>query len=213
MANYTILLRHGESYKNVKDKHGGEGTNLTNNGIKQINNFINYLKDQNLINQYKIYHSNKKQVFHTAQLLSELLNTSLIFDERINPLYLGALDDLSTKDALELYPEPASLMECWRRNEIEIIDLVIPNAENLFHFWDRGVSFINYIKTSDHNTIIVGTRSILTLLLSILLGRSIKRNGGYKNIDIPLASYITFQYNLKKKEFALISELTNLNKI
>jgi len=90
------------------------------------------------------------------------------------------------------HPGAAELMEKWRRGEIEIWQLHIPLAEDLTEFWNRGSSFLNSLKCHKGLHVVIGTRSILTLLISILLNRTIEPGGGYKVIEIPLGGLITF---------------------
>jgi len=202
-----ILIRHGESYKNIEDRHGGVGNNLTNLGRKQIIEFRSKLKDLTLT-PIQIFHSNVPQTYESAELLAIDLKCPLIFDERIKPLNIGLLDGLSREEASSQFPQIASLMELWRNGEIEIHELLLPEGEDLESFWNRGCSFMDYIKTFEGLNIIVGTRSILILLISIALNRSIKKGGGYKTIEINNSSFITFDF--LNDSFSIDNSLTNI---
>jgi broad specificity phosphatase PhoE len=188
-----ILVRHGESLKNLADKHGGNGDSLTDLGERQIKVFYELVKNLN-IPQIRIHCSNVHQAVESATIVAKFFGIEAIVDERIRPLDIGVLNGLSKAEAKSRYPESANLMESWRNGELEIRQLIIPNAESLDLFWERGVSFIDSIKNTEGVNVVVGTRSILTLLISILLKRDTSIGGGYKSIEIPNGTYISFNF-------------------
>ena len=202
-----IIARHGESLKNVQDRHGGPGEPLTAKGKEEVDNLVSSISKIS-VQPRIIYCSNIPQVLETARILSDSLIAKITFDERIRPLDLGVLSGLSREEALQRYPGPAELMEKWRRGEIEIGQLEIPLAEGLEAFWKRGLSFIDSIKYQKGLDIIVGTRSILTLLISILLKRGIEPGGGYKAIEIPSGGFATFA--LHNDSHHALQDLSNL---
>ncbi|MEO0127648.1 MAG: histidine phosphatase family protein [candidate division WOR-3 bacterium] len=203
------LIRHGESIKNIEDRHGGIGASLTAKGREEIAFCINYINQINSKSKCVVYYSNKPQLRESAEIIANSLSADLIVDSRIRPLYLGVLDGLSREEALNLHPETAILMERWRKGEIEISGLKIPNAENLQQFWNRGMEFIMDITQKDFIHIIVGTRSILTLLISILLERTIQVGGGYKYIEIPTGGILTFVYKTERRHYELETNFSN----
>lgn len=186
-----ILLRHGESIKNVEDRHGGAGNGLTELGEEQIERFCSVFN--RIFGQpTSITCSNTLQVIESATIISKKFGCSFQIDDRLFPLDLGVLSGLSKIEASEQYPDVAQLMESWRKGNIEIRELIIPQAEPLNDFWKRGNSFIKHVVNTEGVHIVIGTRSILTLLISILLYRDIEVGGGYKSIEIPNGAYISF---------------------
>jgi broad specificity phosphatase PhoE len=202
------LLRHGESIKNLEDRHGGVGKGLTDRGRTQIINFTDIIKPFTVA-PIRVFHSNIIQTSETAEIIGKNLNCPIIYDDRIKPLNIGLLDGLSREEASLKFPEIAKLMEAWRNGEIEINQLKIPESENLLDFWNRGTFFINDLKKSDGLNIVVGTRSILILLISIAVNRSILPGGGYKEIVIQNSNFITFDY--LDNNFVLNNSLSNFN--
>jgi len=176
--SWILLIRHVESYKNIRDEHGGKGDKLTiygHNQIERILTSIKFIQNTFLLeNKCKfngIWCSEIIQINETATLLGNFLSLQKHFDDRIRSLNLGLLSGLSKKDALKRHPKVANDLEKWRQDKLEIIDLIIPEAEIFQDFYQRGQDFINYISNTKLNPIIIGSRSILILLLNILLSR------------------------------------------
>jgi len=202
-----VLLRHGESNKNLKDKHGGPGEPLTEKGKQEIINASKMINEIKALKSAIIYYSERQQLIETVNFLCPLINGIAKADNRILPLGLGILDGLSNEEAMRKFPYTAKLMNEWREGKIEICDLIIPKAESLQNFWNRGKNFLSEIIAEESFPIIVGTRSILTLLISILLKRGIMRGGGYKSITIPPGGMLTF--SKKGSNFSLLDEYCN----
>ena len=119
-----------------------------------------------------IYYSDAIQAFQTAEMISSHFNVPIINDNRIKPLDMGCVAGLSRDEAQQMYPEAAGRLDMWRTGRLEIRDLMLPGAESFDSFWNRGVSFIEEIATKQNVFVLVGTRSLLILLLNILLNRS-----------------------------------------
>jgi len=169
---HIVLIRHAHSEKNAEDRHGGEGRNLTQRGKRELDMLIEYLQSELSVSPSVIYYTPLTQTQLTAQFLCRALHTKCLTDERLRALNLGVLAGLSKEEAARKYPMAAERLEKWRQGSLKIENLDIPEAENHFHFWDRGVSFLENIlgrgKTKD-DFVVVGTRSILILLLNILI--------------------------------------------
>lgn len=187
-----VLVLHGESFKNIEDRHGGRGASLTQKGRDDVNIINSYLRNINTSSEYIFYYSDRQQVIQTAKIIAKNMKANLICDTRISPLYLSVLYGLSREEDEQKYSKVEGLMEKWRKGNIEIALLKIPKAESLEDFWERCFKFIGEIKKKKSTHIVVGTRSILTLLISILLNRTIELGGRYKYIEIPTGGILTF---------------------
>jgi broad specificity phosphatase PhoE len=194
---YLIFLRHGESIKNVQDRHGGPGANLIPKAEEEIRNAAKTLIQVG-IQPVEVYTSPVPQAIQTAHLLGSFFEVSVSIEPLLKPLDLGVLSGLSHQEAKKLYPYPAALMEMWRRGEIELHQLVLPGAEDYRMFYDRGQRFLTKCEDSKKNMLIVGTRSILICLVSILLGRTIEPGGGYREIPISCCDFFVFKRNSGK---------------
>ena len=181
--NRVFLIRHAHSLKNVRDQHGGPGSEITEQGQLEINALSTFLISVEQVNHPEIHFTNKPQAASTARMLSSKLDTSAQTDPRIDSLNLGVLGGLSREEAARRYPEPAERLEEWRKGLCKIQNLNIPEAEPFDHFWARGMSFLEeeiHALDSGEDLIVVGTRSILILLENILLQNTELENEEYK---------------------------------
>jgi len=188
-----VLLRHAFSQKNLEDRHGGEGSSLTSQAFKDLDRVVSRCRDSS-ISIERVVCSPRRQCMETAEYLAKRLIAVSECLEDLRPLHLGVLDGLSRDEAAALFPHEAELMETWRRGQIEIAQLIIPKAEPYNLFFNRGQSFLSSVLERGSDTMIVGTRSILILLLSILLGRTVECGGGYKEIPLSNCCFFVFEF-------------------
>ncbi|OOZ38457.1 histidine phosphatase family protein [Solemya elarraichensis gill symbiont] len=184
-------MRHATAQKNIEDRHGGPGTKLVHNSIEEIKNAVNKLPIIPSMT-YSVVASPVRQAIDTANNVATLLKTTVSISEELRPFGLGVLSGLSREEAQRDFPCTAILMGKWRRGEIEINELIIPHGESITSFYSRGSGSINGISCDKNATIIVSSRSILILLSSILLGRTIDPGGGYKEIPFRNAEFLVF---------------------
>jgi broad specificity phosphatase PhoE len=161
--------------------------------MEEVDRVIEALADNGLTPR-TVYHSPVPQARETAELFLKSTEVSIIEDQRLRPLDLGVLAGLSRNEAKSKFPGPARAMEEWREGRIELHKLVIPDAEDYRAFYQRGQRFLGSVDPNEGNTLVVGTRSILILLLSILLNRTIEPGGGYREIPIQNSWFFVFEY-------------------
>ncbi len=65
-------------------------------------------------------------------------------------------------------------------------------AEDYQLFYNRGRAFLKTLQSHSSNALLVGTRSILICLVSILLGRTIEAGGGYREIPMKCCDFFAF---------------------
>lgn len=202
LLNTIILVRHAECYKNIRDEHGGKGDVLTMKGKKQLLSLSKKIDQLNIKHQIPanmLFYSDVSQIMQTAEYLSIKLGVPAMLDERIAPLNLGILDGLSKKEAMTKFPDEASQLEKWRSGMLEIRDLQIPCAESFDTFWNRGKSFIFELTKNSTSAIVVGSRSVLILLMNILLDQNPYVDGKYYPYNFSCASIAYFSYTNKWK--------------
>src|SRR4051794_30546042 len=119
-----LLVRHGESIKNIEDRHGGSGAPLTPTGVEQILNMCAHVKK--VYGQPSaVFYSNRIHVQESAEMISSLFQVPLLHDPRIEPMYLGVLDGLSRVEAARLHPRAAASLEQWRETGRDLDKLEI----------------------------------------------------------------------------------------
>lgn len=192
-----ILLRHAHSEKNAEDRHGGEGRILTSSGYNELARLTLYLKMNVQICNPRIFYTPITQAEISARYLGEQFQTICNADQRIRPLSLGVLSGLSREEAVKLFPEPAKRLEEWRKGNLRFDQLKIPNAENFSDFWDRGTSFLKDRLVAPNEVsdlLIVGTRSVLILLLNVLLRNTFLAGQPYSVFDFSNSGVTILRY-------------------
>jgi broad specificity phosphatase PhoE len=195
-----ILMRHALATKNEEQRSGGAGSPLTQAGYAQLGEVVPRLGERGL-RPSRIYSAPVVQARETSAWLGEALAVPVEEHPDLRPLFLGVLDGLSHKDARSRHPAIARRMELWREGRLEIHELVIPQAEDYHEFWRRGERFVDGLD-DEGDVLVVGTRSILILLISVVLARTIGPGGGYRDIPIDCCSFLTFRNDGRRYAFA-----------
>lgn len=190
---YLVVLRHGEARKNVEDRHGGQGTPLTGAGREQCEVAASQLRDRGLLPD-SIFFGPQVQVEETARIVGQHLGTPTRVASELRPFCLGCLDGLSRNEATERFPAAASRLDAWRAGQLELGDLQLPGADDAFEFFGRGALFLEQRwERNEGTTLVVTSRSVMILLISVCLGRTPHRGGGYREIMIAPCEFCVFE--------------------
>ncbi|GHV23058.1 hypothetical protein AGMMS49959_15070 [Planctomycetales bacterium] len=189
-----VLLRHARSNKNDQNRHGGKGSTLVDGATIEIESVVDQLSQ--IPTEFElILYSPRIQCEQTANVLGKLLKIPVIKSQELDPIYLGVIDGMSDVEVTNTYPEISMQLEKWRNGEIEINQLKIPKMANCHDFYDKGKVFIENIINSKKFVIIVATRSVLVLLMNVLLDRSSKVGGNYREIKWKNSEFAIFNNN------------------
>lgn len=186
-----VLLRHEKAIKNEQDRHGGLGSELAEDSPIEIEPIAKRLSDIG-IRFEKVLYSPRKQCEQTAIRLGDIMGMPFEEANDLVPIHLGIIDGLSNEEVRGLYPDIANRLKTWRSGNIEINQLEIPGMDNSAIFFERGKKFVERILNENYSIIIVSTRSILVLLTSILLRRTVEVGGRYREIPWDNTDYIVF---------------------
>ncbi|XPV75774.1 MAG: histidine phosphatase family protein [Desulfovibrio sp.] len=185
------LIRHAQAYKNIENKHGGPGTHLTPYGVKQAKKCFAELP---CVKGFKrVYSTKSLQCIKTMNLFKSVSTATQVVLDREYRFNLGVLDGLSEEDCRIQYPEVASNVEAWRRQELEICDLNIPNATCSSDFYKRSEKLLEKVTKSGEDVVLFGTRSVLICLTNILLGRTPEKGGNYREIIWSNCGWVLFE--------------------
>lgn len=209
MKIITILIRHGTAEKNNRNEHGGAGTPLTYDGIREIEEAASKLLEAK-IPVDNVYCVDRPQCIESASILSRIFNVRYIVLGKVEPYNLGVLDGLSEDQCKLLYPEINLKMELWRQGIIDITQLHIPGSTDPIKFVDSCSQVLKPILND--RAVIVGTRSVLVAFASILLGRHPVQGGGYVEIPWKNGAFIVFKEG-EKDYIVDVDSSTNLIKI
>ncbi len=189
---WLILLRHAEALKNIEDRHGGAGTALTETGRAQTAEVASWLSASK-IDIKTAWYSNQPQVIQTLNIIQNEINIEVFYHEYLDPLDLGKLAGLSREEATRLFPKEAAQMEEWRKGHLEVQELHLHGGESPQLFYERGLKFFKEIVCPKKDSILIVTsRSVMILMISILLGRTPTPGGGY--VEIPMCPCEIFSF-------------------
>lgn len=206
-SQIVLLVRHGSSEKNVESRHGGKGAPLVPAAETRI--ITLGLEIQAWETKFhKAIAAPRLQCEETAGLLATVLGIEMEIDQRLEPIYLGVIDGLSNGEVERMHPAIARHMSRWRAAQIEVHEVEIPGMESIEGFYERGLDFIRGVRSDGYSVIVIGTRSILILLASILLGRRPVPGGKYTEIAWANAAYLTFE--LHDREARIVASLSSI---
>lgn len=177
------LLRHG-----LDDERyigGWSDGNLTDIGIKQINEVGQYLKDKNY-QISKIYTSDIKRAVESAEIINKYLNVEIICSEELRELNKGLLTGLEVNLAKRLYPKYFDNLTIYTK---------YPNGESLKDLYERINLLLNDNIFKDNNTLVVTHRGVINMIYAILNNEKIdtnKRKYGVEHASL-------HEYDLDKK--------------
>lgn len=203
-----ILIRHAESVKNVKKIHGGQGEALTDKGVNQATEIAELISNKIGRESLKIFSSTSYHTNATAKIIAEYLKLKVEQPIYFKPLNLGIADGLSEEELTKNFPEAQKLFEAWRRREIDIKKLKIPEMESYLDFWNRGESIISELP-KNCNIILVCSNSLMILLTHFLLKNHPDKTDSYKHISIHNCGIIAFETDFKN--FELDNQFTNVD--
>jgi len=187
-----VFIRHAESEKNLRDITGGDGEHLTNKGEQEAIDFSKRLKSLlGSSEQYNVISSNAIQAIETARQFALQFNMSPKISDELSPAGLGIVGGLSSSQIADMFPDISVRFKAWRNQEIEAVDLQIPDMESPEEFWNRIINFLMKFDKGTNN-IIVCTRSVMVLAANLVAGKRPFRGGGYKHISIKNCDTIAF---------------------
>ena len=209
---HVLLIRHGESKKNISKTINGSGK-LTEIGQSQAyetsSKISRYLKEHGFSNEeIRIYGYNNLQVKETIEIFENaLMDAEINYTELLKPVNMGNLKE--KEEANIISKEDYITLERWRNRKIPIKELLIEGMEKPEDFWQRAETFNNLIKNNEVS-IVICTTSISILLTHFFLGNKYDTEK-YKAIDVPLGGIIHFIK--EKNEFKLYNKdtLTNIS--
>lgn len=203
-----ILIRHAESVKNLKKIHGGQGEELTEKGIDQCHQIARFFKEKLDLSNTHIFASTSFHTRFTADIICKDLDIPLEKPIDFKPLYLGIADGLSEEELLKVNPKVSELFNSWRRKEIDIKELKIPEMENYMDFWNRGKALIDHLP-KDASSIMVCSNSLMILLSNYLMGNHPEKTDKYRHINIKNCELFTFLTS-DFINFEIDKEMTNV---
>lgn len=175
-----ILVRHGESELN-KEKvfFGWLDPILTENGENSINSLSKKIPDYDFI-----YSSPLKRALSSAEILNHK-KIEILVEERIKELNFGIFEGMNYNEIKNTYPEES---EKW---DIDGIHYLYKQGESITHLNNRVLSFIEEIKNTDKNYLIVTHFGVINSVLSHYISENISSFWKFKS-DLATITIIEF---------------------
>ena len=164
------LVRHGlddESYIG-----GHSNVDLTEIGIKQVENTGLWLKENN-IKVSKIYTSDIKRAVTTSNIIGKILNLDIIKTSELRELDKGLLTGLKKEVAMDKYPEYVS---------VDKIDVRYPDGESMLDLYKRMKLLLKNIDKYD-NSLLVTHRGVINMIYVLLNNDCLTMNKEKYNVE------------------------------
>ncbi len=198
---YLITIRHGESYKNLKNISGGLGEGLTEIGINQVkdsatqlNSFLQTKKGYTVLG---FRSCDRQQLVETCDIIESITGVSFNKDERYVPIKLGVFNGMSSEKQRELYPKAAQEMQEWNDGTRDIMDV---HVEGMQDSGEHVNKIIDFLKSIPDNSIVilVGTRSDISAVKNIQKGNHPWIKNTFRFIPTEYAEISCTRYNINK---------------
>jgi broad specificity phosphatase PhoE len=168
-----LLVRHGESTKNISDSFGGRNCDfeITTAGIEQIrrtSDWIRHLMNRKHLGYGVILSSPERRAERSAAILSSLPHFRLVFDERLSSIDSGSLSGMTEIAARKAFPEVMYAKDRYRLGILNGYNVTYPNGESVVEFQQRVVSALADIlhEVKSPLVVFVGHQSTITAVLS-----------------------------------------------
>lgn len=206
---YIITLRHGESYKNIKNIDGGKGESLTETGFSQVESSAKTIKQilEKLPHKnIKIFRScDRTQITETTDILSDTLNVKNEIDPRFAPIRLGVFSGMSKAKQYELYPTSAKEMDEWCNGERDIMNVHVEGMQNPCDHVDKIIEFISSFNKDDV-IILVGTRSDISAVKNIERGNHPALTNTYRFYPTEFAEVQVYSFENRENKLTFKKE-------
>jgi len=211
---HIILIRHGESEKNITETVNGEGA-LTEEGRKDMQGkaqiIYDYLSKKVLCfekTDVHLYGYEKTQITQSMEIFQNIFeNNKTEYNKLLKPISMGSLKNV--KESSVDHKDELLLLKRWREGLAsyeEVSKLLDETSED---FWGRAEKFVNMIQDNTC-TIVICTTSIAIILTHYLINPTFDPRT-YKHIDIKQGGIVHFVENLENDRGKYIrGRLTNV---
>ena len=158
-----ILVRHGETDWNLKERIGGEGVPLNKEGIGQARKVGLRLKNERID---AIYSSDMKRAKQTAEEIAKFHGIPIVQSKLIRERAFGKLEGLTAKEHRELREASGLPKHLYRP----------PGGENYTDIAKRVREFLAQIrrKHGNENVIVVTHAAVIRSFINILAGKPLE---------------------------------------
>lgn len=178
------LVRHGQTLQNKKGTYYGNlDVELNEDGIKQIKNLSKSFLD---INFDKIYISDTKRAYQTAELILNNKTHDFIKDSRLRETNFGDFEGKNFDEISKKYPtECKKWIDDWKH-------FCPPNGESYKQMYFRVREFFNDLIKHDYENVLIVTHSgVIKAFLCFIMNDNMDLFWKFscKNGDVVIVKY------------------------
>jgi broad specificity phosphatase PhoE/predicted kinase len=189
-----FLIRHGETYFNLKDRIGGD-SGLTKNGKAQARALARYFRNKKIP---VIFTSLKKRTVQTAEPIKRLQHDCMIIPlKEFNEIDSGICECMSYEEIRE------KMADVYSARKRDKYNYVYPEGEGYVSMKERidtGIKKALYLSRDSTNIMIIGHRGVNRMILSHFLYR---RTEDVPYIYVPQDKFYHIVATQDKKLFQL----------
>ncbi|MCP4682886.1 MAG: 6-phosphofructo-2-kinase/fructose-2,6-bisphosphatase [Desulfobacterales bacterium] len=160
-----FLIRHGETYFNLKNRIGGN-SGLTENGKAQAGALAEYFKNKQIP---VIFTSKKRRTIQTAEPIKKLQESAAIIPlEEFNEIDSGICECMSYEEIRKKMPH------VYLKRKKDKYGYIYPEGEGYISMKkriDRGIKKALYLSGNSPNIMIIGHRAVNRMILSHFMYR------------------------------------------
>lgn len=148
-----LLIRHGESEANRNKVFGGQiNPDLQERGVMQAELTAKFIAENYKVD--KIYSSDLKRAYRTAQALSDILNMEIKAEKRLREIYAGKWEGVKFEELKVAYPEEYNV---WLT---DIGNAVCTEGESVRELGERIHGILTEIaEENDEKTVAIATHA------------------------------------------------------
>jgi broad specificity phosphatase PhoE len=165
-----ILIRHGQSYKNIQGRHGRHSNHLklTDEGKRSTLTFSKTFLSKNF-EKHKIISANTGASIQTAQIFSSQQKSDFKIIQGLESVSYGILGGLQSSQIKKQFPVYYNQILNYNKGLLHPKDYTIPEMENIKSFEKRVIKSLKLICNLGNDVILFTHASTVTMILNIIL--------------------------------------------
>lgn len=224
MRKIIILLRHGESEKNIKTQLASSMSKerLTEKGIQQAVQYARSIKiflENNNLNANSIYCADSSRGIETATIIANILGTQLSSHSSLKSFSVGKYSGISESKLKHIDPLFIDSLKLYRKGLVNSYDIIYDGSKETLKQYEKNViDTVEGIVANDESEnckIIVMHRSALTATLLSFARRFYNYPPdfyGYVQINLGTLSVIDYSFD-EAKFLEVCSNVRSLEKL
>lgn len=206
-----VLLRHGESEKNIKTKLSSSMSKerLTQKGVNQATQYADLIKvflERNNLNVKNIYCADSSRGIETASIIADILQAQVLSYSSLKSFSVGNYAGMSESALKRIDPLFINNLKLYRKGLVNSYDIIYEGSKETLQQYEKCViDTVEGIVTNDEREnckIIVMHRSALTATLLSFARRFYNYPPNfYGYVQINLGTLSVIDYSIDEAKF------------